>query len=254
MAAMACVSCGPPRVTLPSGTGQPLLDYEPIFGAATASCRDVRTLTADLSLSGSAGRQRLRGHVIAGFAPGALRLEGVAPFGGPVFILVAENGQGTLLLPRDRRVLQSAPPADILDALAGVALSPDDLLAALTGCVKAGATPIAARAYGTDWIVVDLKDGGRVYLHRAGAGWQLVAGLSGGLEIDYVSRLGGGLPQIVRIHSADQGQAPSVAVELRLQSFDTNAAIARGAFSVAVPPGTSPITLDELRRSGPLGH
>jgi hypothetical protein len=253
MAAMACVSCGPPRVTLPSGTGQPLLDYEPIFGAATASCRDVRTLTADLSLSGSAGRQRLRGHVIAGFAPGALRLEGVAPFGGPVFILVAENGNGTLLLPRDRRVLPSAPPADILDALAGVALSPDDLLAALTGCVKAGATPIAARAYGTDWLAVDLKSGGRAYLHRTGADWQLVAGLSGGLEIDYGSRVGG-LPQVVRIHSADPRQAPGVAVELRLQAFDINAAIARDAFSVAVPPGTSPITLDELRRSGPLGH
>jgi len=253
MAAMACVSCGPPRVTLPSGTGQPRADYEPIFGAATASCRDVRTLTADLSLSGSAGRQRLRGHVIAGFAPGALRLEGVAPFGGPVFILVAENGQGTLLLPRDHRVLQSAPPADILDALAGVALSPDDLLAALTGCVKAGAAPIAARAYGTDWIVVDLKDGGRAILHRTGADWQLVAGLFGGLEIDYGSRLGG-LPQMVRIHSADPGQAPRVAIELRLQSFDINAAIARDAFSVAVPPGTSPITLDELRRAGPLGY
>jgi hypothetical protein len=45
-----------------------------------------------------------------------------------------------------------------------------------------------------------------------------------------------------------------VAVELRLQSFDINPAIERDAFSVAVPPGTSPITLDELRRSGPLGH
>src|SRR6202011_513623 len=87
LVAMACVGCGPPRVTLPTGARPPRPDYSPIFSAATASCRDVRTLTADLSLSGSAGRQRLRGHVIAGFAPGALRLEGVAPFGGPVFIL-----------------------------------------------------------------------------------------------------------------------------------------------------------------------
>ena len=122
--AAAGTACGPRRVTLPTGAGTPAADYAPIFDAATARCRAVRTLTADLALSGSAGRQRVRGHLLAGFAPGALRLEGVAPFGGPVFIFAADNGRGTLLLPRDRRVLapESASPADVLNALAGVPL------------------------------------------------------------------------------------------------------------------------------------
>jgi hypothetical protein len=63
----------------------------------------------------------MRGRVLAGVVPGALRLEGVAPFGGPVFILVADGVHGTLLLPRDR-VLQDAAAEDILDALVGIRL------------------------------------------------------------------------------------------------------------------------------------
>ena len=115
-------------MVLPSGPGTPRTDALPLFESATAACRAVRTLTAELTLSGRTGQQKIRGHVLAGLAPGALRLEGVAPFGAPAFILAAENGRGTLLLARDRRVLQSAPPAEILQALVGVSLSPDDLL------------------------------------------------------------------------------------------------------------------------------
>ena len=194
--AMAAPACGPRRVVLPTGAGTPTADYAPSFNLATASCRNVRSLTADLALSGRAGRQKIRGHVLAGFAPGALRLEGVAPFGGPVFILVADAGGGTLLLPRDRRVLQSASPAEILQALVGVRLSPDDLLAALTGCVKAGATPAGARAYSTDWLAVELAGEGVAYVNRQDRDWSLVAGVWAGLEIEYGDRLGG-LPQVL---------------------------------------------------------
>ena len=83
--------------------------------------------------------------MLAGFGAGALRLEGVAPFGAPVFILVGVKDRGTLLLPRDRRVLDGAAPGDILKALIGVDLSPGDLLAAITGCVKANAAALGAR-------------------------------------------------------------------------------------------------------------
>jgi len=43
-------------------------------------------------MSGRAGRQKVRGRVVAGFArPASMRLEGVAPFGPPAFILVARG-------------------------------------------------------------------------------------------------------------------------------------------------------------------
>ena len=240
-------------MVLPSGPGTPRTDALPLFESTTAACRAVRTLTAELTLSGRTGQQKIRGHVLAGLAPGALRLEGVAPFGAPAFILAAENVRGTLLLARDRSVLQSAPPSEFLQALVGVSLSPDDLLAVLTGCVKAAARPAGARAYGANWLAVDFPGGGIAYLNQKNGQWRVAAELLNGLEIDYGSTLNG-LPQSLRIRSADSGQAPTVDLEVRLQSFTINATLERDAFSVRVPPDTQPITLEELRRSGPLGQ
>jgi hypothetical protein len=240
-------------VVLPAGPGTPRTDYLPIFERATAGCRDVRTLTAELALSGTSGRQKIRGHVLAGLGPGALRLEGVAPFGAPAFILVAENGRGALLLPRDRRALQSAPPADILQALVGVSLSPDDLLAVLTGCVKAMAKATGARGYGADWLAVDFTGGGTAYLNRTNTDWRLAAGVLDGLEIEYGNRTAA-LPESLRIHSIGASQTPAVDVNVRLQSFTINPPLGREAFSVVIPSGTQPLTLEELRQSGPLGQ
>src|SRR6476646_11200910 len=108
----------------------------------SAACAGVRTLTAEIALSGRAGRQKLRGRVIAGFArPASMRLEGVAPFGPPGFILVSRGGDATLLLPREERVVTGASPEDVLGALTGVALAPADLHAVLTGCVLPDPTP-----------------------------------------------------------------------------------------------------------------
>ncbi|HTL00851.1 MAG TPA: hypothetical protein VL243_01460 [Vicinamibacterales bacterium] len=250
-AILAGVSCGPPsipRITLPTGPGEPRADFASTYADATLSCRAVHSLTADLALSGSAGRQRLRGHVLAGFAPDALRLEGVAPFGAPVFILAAEAGRGTLLLPRDRRVVSSAAPDDILEALVGVKLPPDDLLAVLTGCVKAAATPVSARTFGVDWLAVDLGGGAAAYLRRQGTDWPIVAAVLGGLQIDYGARRGG-LPQEVRIRTSDPGRTPRVDLQVRFQSVEVNPDIDRAAFSVVVPPGTPAITVQELSES-----
>jgi hypothetical protein len=249
VAGVACATRGIPGITLPTGPGVPQSDYAARFADATLGCRNAHSLTADLALSGSTGRQRVRGHVIAGFATDALRLEGVAPFGAPVFVFAAERGRGTLLLPRDRRAVPSAPPEEILEALVGVKLSPDDLLAVLTGCVKATATPVSGRVYGADdWLAVDLEGGGTAYLRRRNGDWVIVAAVLSGLQIDYGDRLRG-LPSQVRIRSSDPRQSPQADLQVRLQSFEINPEIDRAAFSVVVPPGTAPMTMQELRES-----
>ena len=116
----------------------PFPEFADRFRRVTMTCAGVRTMTAELALAGRAGGRRLRGRAIAGFErPASMRLEGVAPFGPPAFILAARAGTATLLLPRDNRVLRKAAPEDILGALTGVALSPADLQAILTGCVSA---------------------------------------------------------------------------------------------------------------------
>jgi len=140
-------ACAPGRPALPTGAGQPYADAQAALDAATAACRGVRTWTAELGLSGRSGRQKLRGRLIAGLAPGSLYLEAVAPFGQPLFRLAARDGRATLLLPRDERILRDAAPADVVEALTGVALGPDELRALVSGCVAPASAASGWRAW-----------------------------------------------------------------------------------------------------------
>lgn len=205
-------------------------------------------MQAELGLSGRAAGQRIRGRVLSGFAPGALRLEGVAPFGSPVFILVADGVRGTLLLSRERRVVQDAPPDEILNALVGIRLGPDDLRALLSGCVRAAAEPATARAYGADWLAVDLAAGGTLYLRRVGKAWRIAAGRYGGLEIDYAA-FEDSRPSEVVLRGADMNLA------LALNQVEINGELRREALvALKIPDGVVPLSLEQLRRAGPLGE
>jgi len=217
-------------------------------------------------LSGKAGSQPLRGRALAGFAPGAVRLEALAPFGSPAFILVADGSRGTLLLPRDRRMLQNAAPEDILNALIGVPLGPDDLRAVLSGCMKANAMPVSGREFGPDWMSVDLDSGGTMYLQRVKgqpAAWRVVAGRYAGLEIEY-PQFAGEQPARIVIRSGPAAApvagsaapaAADVALTIGLSQVEVNGDLPRDQLvAVKIPPGMEPITLTELRAAGPLGR
>jgi hypothetical protein len=241
-------ACGTPRVTLPSGSGTPAPDFQAAYAGARAACESVRVLQTELGLSGRAAGQRIRGRVLAGLIPGALRLEGVAPFGAPVFILVADGVRGTLLLARDRRVVQDAAPEEILNALVGIRLGPDDLRAMLTGCVRSAADATTARAYGTDWLAIDLAAGGTVYLRRSDGVWRIVAGRYGGLEIDYPAFQGDRPSQVV-LRGAD------LSLVLALNQIEVNGELPRDQLvALKIPDGVAPLSLEQLRRAGPLGQ
>ncbi len=219
----------------------------------STACAGVRTLTAEIGMSGRAGRQKLRGRVVAGFArPASMRLEGVAPFGPPAFILVARGMNATLLLPRDApRVLRGARPQDILGALTGVALAPADLQAILTGCVVPAPQATEARRHANGWASIDLSGGATLYLQPAGQNmWSLRAAKRDGWQIEYPV-WSGNFPQTVRLQSTQ----PNVNVDLTasLSQIETNKDLEDAAFNVNVPPDADPITLDELRSAGPLG-
>ena len=218
----------------------------------SAGCAAVRTLTAEMALSGRAGRQRLRGRVLAGFArPASMRLEGVAPFGSPAFILVARTGDGTLLLPRDDRVLRGAKPEDILGALAGVTLGPADLEAILTGCVVPVPQAMDGRRHANGWASIDLAGGTTLFLQPASGGmWTMRGARRAGWQIDYPA-WSGGFPRLVRLQS--DRAAVMVDVTVGLSQIETNKDLEDAAFTVNVPGDADPITLDELRESGPLG-
>ena len=267
---MTAAACAPKHVTLPSGRGSPTTEFLAPFEQASTACRAVRTIRTSIHLSGRAASERMRGTLIAGFErPDSMRLEGVAPFGPPVFILAARGGSATLLLPRDNRVLTGASAADILDALAGVRLEPAALRAILSGCVAPDPHPSAGYVFNTDgpitigqgttghprktWLVLDMDGGATVYLRQQQGRWRIAAGRLPGLEVQY-DQFEGGLPRQIEILSnPNETSAVPVDLSLALSDVSTNIALNPAAFTIDVPADAVPMTLNELREVGPLG-
>ena len=243
----ALAGCAGARPSLPTGSGTPFPGFESAYEQAVQECRGARTLVAELGLSGRAGGTRLRGRINAGFsAPGDVRLEGVA-FGRPVFILAARGKDATLLLPREDRVVRDAPPEDIIEALAGVRLSPGELLAAVAGCALGAGPPANGRMFSNDWAAVDV-DGTATYLRRMDGRWRIAAGVRKDLTVVY-SDFASGLPSTVHVRTGTLAD-----ITLRISQLEINTGIDPRAFDVDVPADAQPLTIDELRRAGPLGE
>jgi hypothetical protein len=251
---LLAAGCAARPIALPSGPGLPDPDFQRTFDEATRACRSITSLTAELSLSGRAGSTRLRARILAGLAsPSAIRLEAVAPFGPPAFILAAHERDAVLLLPRDDRFMTGVPVTDILDALVGLDIGPDQMRALLTGCVTPEPTPTGGRTYGPDWRGVDLA-GATAFLRPTPAGTRIVAATVGDLSVEYPDAAGG-LPSRVRLRTSASG-ARGLATDLQIaiSQLETNPALGPEVFTVEVPADARPLTIDELRRSGPLGR
>lgn len=249
---LAIAGCGPRALTLPSGDGEPFPDYQAAYEQASAGCRQARTLTAEISVSGRVGPQKLRGRILAGFErPASLRLEGVAPFGPPAFILTASSAGATLLLPRDPAVLTGEPAEAILGALVGLELTPVQLQSILAGCGAPWAEPAGGRSFTGGWARVDLGAGAAAYLKSEAGRWRILAAMTPPLRVEY-GGWQGGRPGAIHL-LLEEGRAPAD-LHLRVSQVEVNVALDPTAFNVRVPPGAVRITLEELRQAGPLGH
>lgn len=243
-------ACATHQFTFPTDPGAPLPDALGIHQQVSAACSAARTFTAELSLSGTAGSQRLRGRVVAGFArPDAMRLEGLAPLGPPAFILVTRGGVASLLLPRENSVLRDASAEEILGALTGVALAPADLQSILSGCVLPSPEAVAGRLHQNGWVSIELAGDGAVYLERRNGLWQVRGGRRANWEIEYPAWQGR-FPSQVRLRST----RPGVAVDLvaTISQVQVNTELDAAAFEVVIPGNARAITLDDIRQSGTL--
>jgi hypothetical protein len=246
LVALGCAPRVPPR---PSGQAAPDPTAGDAFAAATRACRGFRSLTAELSLSGRAGGDKIRGRVVAGLdTGGAIRLEGLAPFGAPMFILAGRDERGTLLLPRDHRVLRDTGIAAVLARLTGLALAADDLRLMLSGCLTDGGTPSDGRRWASGWQAVSLGVDRVAYVRTVQGAPVVVAADYGGWHVDYAEHAGG-WPRVVRVRVAADATTDITA---RVGQLETNTPIAPAAFVVDVPADAEPMTLDELRSVAPL--
>ena len=257
LVASACATAA--TIRLPEGPWAPDPLAAEAFESASAGCRGVRTLTAEVAVRGKAGGGRVRGRILAGFERGgALRLEAPAPFGAPIFILVSRANRATLWLPRDRRVLRDAPVASVLEAITGLSRSSDDVLALVSGCLSSAIAPAGQGEHGPGgWMAIDLAGGIRAFLARDGAGWRIAAGHRGtgtgaaSWSVSYAA-FSSGFPGSITISQEPAYGAPATALTFQVSQLETNVPIDGRAFDVVVPADAQPLTREELRQSGPL--
>jgi outer membrane biogenesis lipoprotein LolB len=245
LALSACAARLPPR---PTGDVAPDPTAVQAFETATRACRGLRTLKAELSLSGQANGERIRGRVHSGFeAGGALRLEGIAPFGPPTFILAGRNDTATLVM-RDRRVLPPTRVALVLERLTGLSLGADDLRLLLSGCLVENPTPGDGKRWPSGWRAVTLGNERVAYLRQQQGIDVVVAADYGPWTVDYRGHLSG-WPREVRVR---RREGATIDVTARIGELETNTTIDARAFSVEVPADAVPMTLDELGSAAPL--
>jgi hypothetical protein len=250
--AFSVVSCAThaPFVA-PTGAGAPAPEAATAWTQASEACRGARSLSAEVRVSGHAGAQKLRSATLHGAVTAAdqIYFEMPVPFGAPGFVLAGTGDRATLLLPRDKRVLQ-ARSADIVEALIGLKLTPAQLLALLAGCVDQSPELSGAARFG-DLVAVDMP-AGRAFLRREAGGWRVAAAVAGPLVVEY-RQLEGRWPSEIRIDSAP-GLTPVIAVSIGLSQIEVNGSLEPSVFSLAVPADATPLTLDQLRAAGPLGE
>lgn len=252
--AMLAASCAPKvDVALPTGSPQPSPAAVATFERLAAPCRSVDSATAEMAVAGRLGAQRVRGRMLVGVGDeGRLRIEALAPFGEPLFVLAAQAGRATLLLPRDGRVLRDAPTGDVLDALAGLDVDAGDLRALLMGCVAEGA-PADGVEIG-DFASVRIDEDARAFMRTVDGVERIVSGeLSAAgapVLVGYEDFGPDARPRLLRIVRRSRPQG--VALQLRLSQVDTTSGLPAEAVDVRVPDDARPISLDELRRSSPL--
>jgi hypothetical protein len=252
---VCAAACGTPRVVLPTGGGTPFPESTSAYNEATAECRAIKTMSASLALSGRAGSTKLSARIDAGFAgPDRLRLEGFprVAFGGkPFFVLVARDGNATLVLTRDASVLRGAPPAAIVEALAGIALDPAELRAVVSGCGLGPAQPGEGRAFPNGWAAVETGDT-TVFLRQIDGRWRVAAARRAPLTVEYADFVSG-RPSTVSLRTAAAQGAVTADIRLRLSQVEIDVPLVEAAFEADVPAAAAPITLEELRKAGPLG-
>lgn len=250
----ACAARTPPRPV-----GAPTLDPTAVeaFITATAACKGFRSIEGELALSGRAGDERVRGRILTGLeAGGAVRLEAVAPFGAPFFVLAGRNERATLVLPRERRVLKETGVAEVLERLTGLTLGAEDLRLILSGCLSERAEPSDGRRWGSDWRAVTIGPERVAYLRLQNGQPVLTAADYGAWRIDY-SAHAAGFPRAIRIRNApgpNSGGEGGIDITARVEQLAVNTQINPLAWVVDVPSDADPMTLDELRSIAPLAE
>jgi hypothetical protein len=238
-------ACAGGRFVRPAGAAVPFPEGADIWATLTRECRGVTMARAELRVSGRVEGQGFPS-LTTGLAVDADRLSIVAMAGARrVFSLAGDRASVVLLNHLDGRMTRGAA-TDVVEALVGVRLAPDRLLAILSGCVAAAPTVTEAERIGT---ITRIRTADTViYLSERNGQWRLAAAEFGDVIADY-RRVEAGWPREIELRRSDD-----VTLRLRVIEFERNPQLPPGLFQLQVPDAFVELPLDALRRGGPLGR
>ena len=241
----ATANCTRGLFVAPAGPGTPAPDAASAWDQASRGCRDARSFTAALQASGRVAGARLWPIAIeAAVTKDQSIYLSASASGTSLFVLAGTGNRATLWLRREQRVVTAAP-GEILDAIIGVSLSPDQLLAALTGCGTRSTTVTQATRHDS-LLSIETADA-RVFLEPKASVWRTKAAEAGAFIVEFGWGTGS-LPADLWIWSAPNRQ-PAASLHLAISDGEINGNIPAGVFQVPAAASTAtPITLDELRK------
>jgi hypothetical protein len=234
---LTALACAGHRFAVPAGPGVPAPDGAAAWAEASRACRDARSYSASLRVSNGTRMPALSLLAIV-TAEGRIRLEASS-----LFWLAGTATRAQLLL-TDGNKLVAGRADEIVDAIVGIKLGPERLLALLTGCVSRSPALVGAERFGK-LIAVTTGDG-RVFVEPRDGRWQVVAGEVDGLLVDY--RFLGYWPAEWR--ATTEHLTPEATLKVSVDDSTVNdPSIAQHpeAFTLKIPVNAVPMTLDELR-------
>jgi hypothetical protein len=247
--AVSAAGCGGYRFALPGGSPEPAASAASAWAEGTRSCRDVRSYSATLTVSGHVGSSGVpKLTVFTGVtSDGGIYLDGRYN-GTAIFTLGGTADRATLVLHNDQTTV-TAPADQVLDALVGLKMTPSRWLALVSGCVTAEpSSPITRSERSGSELVLTLSDA-RVLLASASKQWRITGGVFDRMTIEYRA-IGAEWPQRWTLAS-EFGVSPQVKLDVAAADPHVNdPRISPAGFAVTVPAGAVTITLDELRAKG----
>lgn len=248
LAVLLSTACAARVFTPPTGPSVPFPDAAAVWADATSACRGAQRYVAEIRVNGWVGQTDTR---IAPTLHGAVTrdddiyLEYPLP-GGPALQMAGRDGEATFLLPRDRRVLRDRTRA-IVSALTGLDWGARELLEILSGCVTSPTVPVAGERIGR-LLQIRLTPSTRVWMREVEGQWLVhAAGVEGWL-VEYKTFVGR-WPSEIRVTA---GGATPLDLRFTLSGVLVNVDLPDTTFVVSVPDHFAPMTLEELRSSGPL--
>jgi len=244
----AAAGCASRAFIRPAGPGLPAPEAAAAWEDISRTCRSLSGVQAALGLTGRIGDQRIPGLAGATLyaavsSNGAVGLEARVS-SQLVFRIGGTADRATLFLPADNRVV-IAPAGDIVDALVGVRVTPERLLALLGGCMTRSDVVTRAARHGA-LLEIATADA-TVFLEQHDGSWGVRAAAADGLAMEY-RRSGDRIRDIVL--DSTPGSRSEVSLVLRIKQVDLAPTLAPAMFAVAVPDDARSMTLEELRTSG----